>query len=107
MIASDNPNFCFVSDSMTASWLRVLDAVKEAMIKEKLDYNRLDFAMNGADYFGISNPEVLMCIEGLEGARECKDYICWKVRQQSLPEVNAVKRDNPYVNNVYNDKRQN
>ena len=86
--------------SATDVWLRVLKMLNEQEIRMGREPTK--FVVNGAEAFGFGFPEVAMCIEGLDGAELCVNYVFRKLRYAALEEGGAIGRKRipePGVNN--------
>lgn len=104
-----------MSRSPDSSWKIVLERINIA--KKNAGITEFTTTINGTDFFGLSYPEVSYCIEGLNGAERCRDYICRKLRDSEKashvphPPVPfsysqyQVKRDLVFNTHMYNDKR--
>ena len=85
----------------------VLEKVKEAERKKGISRNMI--SISGPELFGYGYLEVSYCIEGLEGAEHCKNYVCQKLREKPhvsgyFPSV-ANKRNTSTNDILYNDKQ--
>lgn len=47
--------------------------------------------MNGSEVFGFALPEVAMCIEGMDGADQCKNYIFRRLRHIQISGVENIQ----------------
>lgn len=95
-----------MSRSPDSSWKIVLERINIA--KKNAGINESTTTINGIDFFGLSYPEVSYCIEGLEGADRCKDYICRKLRDSDASMYYSqypVKRELGFNTPMYNIKR--
>ena len=66
----DNP---VVASTATACWTTVLHRVSKE--RSKLGLGKTGTAVSGPEFFGFAMPEIAACIEGLDGAELCKQYI--------------------------------
>lgn len=66
--AEDNPTQHFQSTTPTGAWTAV---VKHANAVRGKDYTN---SASGPDFFGLSNPTIMMLIEKLPGSGECSQY---------------------------------
>lgn len=109
-----------MSRSPDSSWKMVLERINIA--KKSAGITEFTTTINGFDCFGLSYPEVAYCIEGLDCANLCQEYVCRKLRDHEkalqAPHTAPVdgpvfypqfpmKRDLIFNTNLYNDKRMN
>lgn len=76
--AEDAPEEPLVAATPSAAWASVLGLIREERMKNGI--TKSSISISGPDSFGFSYPDVAYCIEGLEGADQCKEYICRKIR---------------------------
>ncbi|KAK8817052.1 hypothetical protein WA556_002950, partial [Blastocystis sp. ATCC 50177/Nand II] len=76
--AEDAPEEPLVAATPSAAWQYVLGLIREERMKNGI--TKSSISISGPDSFGFSYPDVAYCIEGLEGADQCKEYICRKIR---------------------------
>jgi hypothetical protein len=73
LTASDAPDEPIESDSSaTRVWNIVLNKIKAKC--EKLNLPKSKQLISGPKFFGLSNPQVQLRLEGLEGAEKCENY---------------------------------
>ena len=51
--------------------------------RTRLGLGKTGTAVSGPEFFGFAMPEVASCIEGLEGAELCKNYVCRCLRMET------------------------
>lgn len=76
--AEDAPDAPMVATTASAAWQYVLAMIRQERMKKGI--MKSSISISGPDSFGFSHPDVAYCIEGLEGADQCKEYICRKIR---------------------------
>lgn len=76
--AEDAPEAPLVAATPSAAWQYVLGLIRQERMKNGI--TKSSISISGPDSFGFSYPDVAYCIEGLEGADQCKEYVCRKIR---------------------------
>ena len=79
--AHDDPNHPIYGSTATACWSTVLNMVRKE--RTRLGLGKTGTAVSGPEFFGFAMPEVASCIEGLEGAELCKNYVCRCLRMET------------------------
>lgn len=79
--ASDDPDNPIQGSTATACWSTILNKVRKERTRQGL--GKTGTAVSGPEFFGYAMPEIAACIEGLDGAETCKNYICRCLRMDS------------------------
>lgn len=83
--AHDDPDNPVQGSTATACWSMVLGKVRKE--RNRMGLGRTGTAVSGPEFFGYAMPEVAACIEGLDGAETCKNYVCRCLRMDSVRKV--------------------
>lgn len=79
--ANDDPDNPVQGSTATACWSTILNKVRKE--RNRLGLGKTGTAVSGPEFFGYAMPEIAACIEGLDGAETCKNYICRCLRMES------------------------
>lgn len=71
--ASDDPDHPIRAQTATACWTTILQRVSKE--RRAMGLGKTGTAVSGPEFFGYAMPEIAACIEGLEGAEQCKKYV--------------------------------
>ena len=82
MTAHDDPNNPMQGPTATACWSMILSKVRKE--RNRLGLGKTGTAVSGPEFFGYAMPEIAACIEGLDGAETCKNYVCRCLRMDSI-----------------------
>ena len=91
MTASDHPDHPIRAQTATACWTTILQRVSKE--RKAMGLGKTGTAVSGPEFFGYAMPEIAACIEGLEGAEQCKKYIprCLRMETSRKGRVRAVR----------------
>ena len=91
MTASDDPDHPIRAQTATACWTTILQRVSKE--RKAMGLGKTGTAVSGPEFFGYAMPEIAACIEGLEGAEQCKKYIprCLRMETSRKGRVRAVR----------------
>ena len=87
--ASDDLDNPIQGSTATACWSTILNKVRKERTRQGL--GKTGTAVSGPEFFGYAMPEIAACIEGLDGADTCKNYVCRCLRMDTN-EINAPAR---------------
>ena len=79
--ASDGLDNPIQGSTATACWSTILNKVRKERTRQGL--GKTGTAVSGPEFFGYAMPEIAACIEGLDGADTCKNYVCRCLRMDS------------------------
>ena len=79
--ASDDLDNPIQGSTTTACWSTILNKVRKERTRQGL--GKTGTAVSGPEFFGYAMPEIAACIEGLDGADTCKNYVCRCLRMDS------------------------
>ena len=89
--ASDDPDHPIRAQTATACWTTILQRVSKE--RKAMGLSKTGTAVSGPEFFGYAMPEIAACIEGLEGAEQCKKYVprCLRMETSRKGRVRPVR----------------
>lgn len=68
---------------------------------------RSSISISGPDCYGLSSPEVIRCIEGLEGAELCDEYVKRKRQEYEKNEMDSFFKTDSHFDDFMNKQLNN